>query len=296
MKKILLAAAALALMAGPAAAKLKVMTTTTDLRWLTERVGGDKVSVESISSGDQDLHFVEPKPSMVVKLRRADMLVRIGLDQDMWADSLVAAARNGRIVYGAPGYVDTSVGIKVLQVPVGKVNAAMGDIHIFGNPHYWLDPANSAIMAGNIMVGLAGLDPANKGYYAANLEAYKKELEAKLKEWREKMAAVRGTRIVTYHNSWIYFAGAFGLEIVENVEPKPGIPPSPAHINKVIRTMKEKEARFILVESYYPMKGPQLIAEKTGATALKVPSSLGGLPGIETYFGVFDFLVEKLTD
>jgi len=231
MKKILMALAALALTAGPAAAKLKVMTTTSDLAWLTQRIGGDRVSVESISTGDQDLHFVEPRPSMVVKLRRADMLVRIGLDQDMWADSLVAAARNGKIVYGAPGYVDTSVGIKVLQVPTGRVDAAMGDIHIFGNPHYWLDPANSAIMARNIAAGLARLDPSGAPVYEANLTSYKKELDARLEKWREAMAPLKGTKIVTYHNSWIYFAGAFGLEIVENIEPKPGIPPSPAHID-----------------------------------------------------------------
>ena len=291
----MMALAALALTAGPAAAKLKVMTTTSDLAWLTQRIGGDRVSVESISTGDQDLHFVEPRPSMVVKLRRADMLVRIGLDQDMWADSLVAAARNGKIVYGAPGYVDTSVGIKVLQVPTGRVDAAMGDIHIFGNPHYWLDPANSAIMARNIAAGLARLDPSGAPVYEANLTSYKKELDARLEKWREAMAPLKGTKIVTYHNSWIYFAGAFGLEIVENIEPKPGIPPSPAHIDKVIRTMKETGARFILVESYYPMKGPGMIAEKTGAGALRVASSAGGLPGVKTYFDVFDFLVGELS-
>ncbi|HAF96355.1 MAG: hypothetical protein A2X34_07355 [Elusimicrobia bacterium GWC2_51_8] len=295
MKKIFLAITGLALWTVPAVAAIKVMTTTTDLKYLVERVGGDKVSVESISSGDQDLHFVEPKPSMVVKLRRADMLVRIGLDQDMWADSLVAAARNGKIVYGAPGYVDTSVGIKVLQVPTKKVDASMGDIHIFGNPHYWLDPDNSATMAGTIKNGLCRLDPSNAGFYAANLEKYRAELALKVKEWKEKMASVKGMKIVTYHNSWLYFAQAFGLEIVENVEPKPGIPPSPGHINSVIKTIKEKGAKYIIAETYYPLKGPRMIAEKTGAGLLTVPSSIGGLPEVKTYFEVFDCLVGKLS-
>ncbi len=295
MTKLVIAAAALALWAGPAAAALKVVAITSDLKYLVEKVGGERVSVASLSSGDQDLHVVEPKPSMVVKLRRADMLVRIGLDQDMWADSLIAASRNGKIVYGAPGYVDTSVGITVLQVPTGKVDASMGDIHVFGNPHYWLDPANSAIMARNIMEGLVRLDPAGRAFYAANLEAYKKELDAKLKEWREKMAPAKGMRVVTYHNSWIYFARAFGLEIVENIEPKPGIPPSPVHIEKVIGAIEKTGAKYILVESFYPLKGPEAIARRTGARVLVVPSSAGGLPGVRTYLDVFDFLVGKLS-
>ena len=279
-----------------AQAGLRVVTTTTDLKWLVEAVGGDLVSVESLSSGGQDIHFVEPRPSMVVKLKRADVLVRTGLDLDMWADSLGAAARNGRVVYGAPGYVDTSVGIDLLQIPTGKVDAAMGDLHIYGNPHYWLDPANAAVIAKNIEDGLARVDPTGAAVYAENRRKFLAALDAKLKEWEKKAAPLKGLKVVTYHNSWVYFARRFGLELFGNIEPKPGLPPSPSHVNKLIAMMKEKGAGIIMAESYFPLKGARMVADKTGARLVVVPSSAGGLPGVRTYFDVFDQVLDALLD
>ncbi|MBI4676277.1 MAG: zinc ABC transporter substrate-binding protein [Elusimicrobia bacterium] len=282
----------------PAAAwaKLRVAATTTDLEWLTEAVGGESVEVESLSTGDQDIHFVEPRPSMVMRLKRADVLVRTGLDLDMWADSLVAAARNGKVVYGAPGYVDASVGIELLQIPVGKVDAAMGDIHVFGNPHYWLDPANAAVITKNILDGLVRGDPKNEAAFTENRERFLAALDAKLKEWDLKAAGLKGLKLVTYHNSWVYFAKRFGVELFGNIEPKPGIPPSPSHLERLISMMKEDGVRVIMAETYYPVKGSKMVAEKTGAELVIVPSSVGGLPGIKGYFDVFDCVLNHLVD
>jgi ABC-type Zn uptake system ZnuABC Zn-binding protein ZnuA len=297
MKRSLILTLALGLLLPAAAqARLRVVTTTTDLKWLAEAVGGDLVSAESLSSGDQDIHFVEPRPSMVVRLKRADVLVRAGLDLDMWADSLVAAARNGKVVYGAPGYVDTSVGVELLQVPAGKVDAAMGDIHIYGNPHYWLDPANAAVISKNIEEGLARGDPANAAVYAENRKKFLAELDAKLKEWSAKAAPLKGLKVVTYHNSWVYFARRFGLELFGNIEPKPGLPPSPSHLKKLISMMKAERVPAIMAEACFPLSGPRMVAEKTGARLLVVPSSVGGLPGVKTYFDVFDRVLEQLLE
>jgi ABC-type Zn uptake system ZnuABC Zn-binding protein ZnuA len=297
MKRSLILAFALGLLLPAAAqARLRVVTTTTDLKWLTEAVGGDLVSAESLSSGDQDIHFVEPRPSMVVRLKRADVLVRTGLDLDMWADSLVAAARNGKVVYGAPGYVDTSVGIDLLQIPTGKVDAAMGDLHIYGNPHYWLDPANAAVIAKNIEDGLARVDPANAAVFAENRKKFLAALEAKLQEWEKKAAPLKGLRVVTYHNSWVYFARRFGLTIAGNIEPKPGLPPSPAHLERLIAMMKAQRVPAIMAEGCFPFSGPRMVAEKTGARLLVVPSSVGGLPGVKTYFDVFDRVLGQLLE
>ena len=297
MKRKFCCAALLGLMLPATAwAKLRVVTTTTDLKWLTEAVGGDLVDADSLSTGDQDIHFVEPRPSMVMKLKKANVLVRTGLDLDMWADSLVGAARNGKVVYGAPGYVDTSVGIELLQIPLGKVDAAMGDIHIYGNPHYWLDPANAAVITKNILDGLARIDPKNEAVFTENRKKFLAQLEAKLKQWAEKAAQLKGVKLVTYHNSWVYFAKRFNMELFGNIEPKPGLPPSPAHLERLISMMKEDRVPVIMVETYYPLNGPKMVAEKTGARIVIVPSSVGGLPGIKGYFDVFDYVLNHLVD
>ncbi|MFH1283484.1 MAG: metal ABC transporter substrate-binding protein [bacterium] len=274
---------------------VRVVTTTQDLEYITKRVGGDLVITESLSTGKQDSHLVEPRPSMVMKLKKADMVVKIGLDLDMWVDSLIAAARNSKIVYGASGYVDASLGIMLLQVPKGKIDGSMGDIHIFGNPHYWLDPDNARIIAESIYKALCLLSPENKAEFKNNYDGFVLELEQRIAGWKKQMDALPNKKIVTYHNSWLYFAKAFGLEIIGNVEPKPGLPPTPSHIRGLIENMKAKNAKVILIESYFPIKGPQLVAEKTGAKLIIVPCSVGGLPGIKNYFDVFDYIINKLT-
>jgi ABC-type Zn uptake system ZnuABC Zn-binding protein ZnuA len=280
----------------PAQAKINVITATQDLAWLTARVGGEFVKVESLSTGNQDLHLVEPRPSMVVKLRKADMVVRIGMDLDMWMDSLIATSRNKNIMYGAEGHVDASGGIEKLQVPVDKVDGSMGDIHIYGNPHYWLDPANAEIMTKNILDGLVKASPENGKIFQQNREEFIKELKKKLAKWEKQLARFKGSAIVTYHNSWVYFAERFGLKLSAEIEPKPGIPPSPSHLEKLIEIIKKEKVRVIMAEKYFPVKGPRMIAEKTGAVFLQVPSSIGGIPEIKTYFDLFDYVVGKLAE
>jgi len=294
MKKIILAALAGLLLSGPAGAEVKVITASTDLKYICERIGGELVKVESLASGDQDLHMVEPRPSMVFKLKKADMVVRVGLDLDMWLDSLINAAKNGRLFYGQPGYVDASVGIPLLEKPEGKVDASMGDIHIYGNPHYWLDPANGKVMAKNILAGLKRAMPEHAARLDSNYAQFAQELDSRLDGWTRRMAPLKGLKIVTYHSSWPYFAARFGLDVAGHVEPKPGIPPSASHLDGLVKKMKAENIRVILTETYYPRKGPDFLAGKTGARVVTAPVSAGGAGGMKTYFDVFDRVIEGL--
>ncbi|HCC47414.1 MAG TPA: zinc ABC transporter substrate-binding protein [Elusimicrobia bacterium] len=294
MKKILLTAAALALWACPARAELKIMTASTDLKYICERIGGAEVKVESLASGGQDLHMVEPRPSMVFKLKKADMVVRVGLDLDMWLDSLVNAARNKALFYGQPGYVDASAGVELLERPEGKVDASMGDIHIYGNPHYWLDPANAKVMAKNILAGLKRLAPEKAALFDANYEYFAAETDERLAAWGARAARFKGLKVVTYHGSWPYFARRFGLEVAGHVEPKPGIPPSASHLDGLVKKMTAENVKVILTESYYPRKGPDFLAAKIGAVVVTAPVSAGGAAGVKTYFDVFDRVIAGL--
>ena len=294
MKKIFIAAAVLALWAGPAGAALKVVTASTDLKYICERIGGAEVKVESLAAGDQDLHMVEPRPSMVFKLKKADLVVRVGLDLDMWLDSLVNAAKNKNLFYGAQGYVDASAGVPLLEKPEGKVDASMGDIHIYGNPHYWLDPANAKVMAGNILAGLKRAAPEKAAAFDANYAAFIKETDERLAGWSARAEKLKGLKIVTYHGSWPYFAARFGLDVAGHVEPKPGIPPSAAHLDGLMKKMNAEKVKVILAESYYPRKGPDFLAARTGARVVSAPVSAGGAEGVATYFDVFDRVLGEL--
>jgi len=275
-------------------AAVRVITSSQDLESIAKIIGGDKAVVESLATGDLDLHLVEPRPSMVFKVRQADMVIRIGMDLDMWMDSIIAAARNKNVTYGSPGYVDVSAGIPKLQVPEGKVDASMGDIHIFGNPHYWLDPVNGISMAETIMKGFIRVSPENEAVFRKNYTAFVKDLGDKIDEWDKKMEPFAGRTLVTYHNSWIYFSQRFHLDIVGNVEPKPGLPPTPSHLAKLIETVKAKQAKVILVDTFFPLQGPRKVAEKTGASILVVPSSVGGKPNVKNYFDLFDAIINEL--
>jgi len=294
MRKILLIAAALALWAGAARAEIKVVTASSDLKYICERVGGSEVKVESLASGDQDLHMVEPRPSMVFRLKKADMAVRVGLDLDMWLDSLINAARNKDLFYGGRGYVDASAGVPLLQKPEGKVDASMGDIHIYGNPHYWLDPANAKVMAANVLAGLKRLAPDKAAAFDANYAAFCREADERLASWSARMAKLKGLKVVTYHDSWPYFAARFGVTVAGHVEPKPGIPPSPAHLEALVKKMQAEGVRVILTESYYPRKGPDFLAARTGAKVVTAAVSAGGAKDVKTYFDVFDRVIAEL--
>jgi len=279
--------------AGP----ITVVTTIPDLAAITTAIGGDLVRVETIDRGLQDPHFVDPKPSLLLKLSRADVLVEVGLELEVgWMPSLLRSARNRKILPGQPGFVDASRGLHVLEKPEGQVSRAEGDVHPYGNPHYWLDPANGEVIANNIEQALSRVDPGHAEQYARGRDAFIAKLKDKIVEWEDRMKPYRGTECVSYHRSWIYFAERFGLVSKAEIEPKPGIPPAPGHTLDVIRTIKERNIPLIIEESFFDSSTARDIAGKTGATFLELPCMVGGAKGINDNFDLFDYLTIRIAD
>ncbi|MEO5762802.1 MAG: metal ABC transporter substrate-binding protein [Vicinamibacteria bacterium] len=279
----------------PAQAGIKVVTTTEDLAALAREVGGDKISVESIAKGYQDPHFVEAKPSFILKLHSADLLVVIGREMEIgWLPPLLHQSRNPRIQLGSPGYLDASLTVKILDIPQGQITRAMGDVHPFGNPHYWLDPGNGRRIAQAIQAKLSELQSADAAYFAQRLSDFDKRLAEAEKRWDAAMTPFKGATIVTYHRSWPNFAERFGLDVMGYVEPKPGIPPSPQHTINLIAEMRKVKAGIILVEPYFDLKTPQSIARETGAKVVVMPPSVGGEKEITDYVHLFDYDINLL--
>ncbi len=300
MKRILALAAALALLL-PAAntfaeEKLKVVTTIQDLASLAKEVGGDKVDAVSIARGYQDPHFVEPKPSFLLLLKNANLLVAVGLELEIgWLPPLLDQSRNDRIRPGQAGYLEVSNGVEILDHPTGTVNRSMGDVHPLGNPHFWLDPANAVRIAIQIERKLAELRPSDAAYFEGRLNAFKVRINDANKRWMAELAPYRGAKIVTYHNSWPNFAKHFGLDVVGYVEPKPGVPPSPSHTFELINQMKAQHVKAIVMEPYFDAKTPQSIADTTGAKlVILYPSVGGGKSGTDDYFQLFDTNIANL--
>lgn len=280
----LVLAAGLALLPGAAAAQLKVVTSTTDLWDLARQVGGDRVTATHISEGYQDPHFVEAKPSFILELRRADVWAYVGLDLEIgWASLLVNGARNRRIQAGAPGHIDVSRVIPVLDVPGGRVDRSQGDVHPLGNPHYWLDPANARRIVRLFEDVFRELDPAGTATYQRNADRYLARLDSAEAAWQPQRLAIRNLPVVAWHTSWRYFARYGGLDIVGFMEPKPGVPPSPGHLAGLIQTMRRTGTKLIIMEPFYDRKTADFVASRTGATVLVLPPSVGGLPGITDY-------------
>jgi zinc/manganese transport system substrate-binding protein len=274
--------------------RLDVVTSLPDLKSIVEEIGGDKVEVFSIATGYQNPHFVDPKPSYILKLARADMFVTIGLDLEIgWVPPLLNSARNANILKGAPGYVDASVNIPLLQVP-SSVNRGEGDIHIYGNPHYWLDPENGKIIARNICDGLERVDGANRPYYEDNLRKFDDKVSSLLAGWVKRMEPFKGTKIIAYHNEWPYFERRFGLKIVDFLEPKPGIPPTPSQLAKVIGEIKRDHIRVIVTSPYFKTDSADLVARNTGAKVVTLATSVGAEESIGNYFDLFDYDVAHL--
>ena len=279
----------------PAQAGIKVVTTTEDLAALAREVGGDKISVESIAKGYQDPHFVEAKPSFILKLHSADLLVVIGREMEIgWLPPLLQQSRNPRIQLGSPGYLDASLTVKILDIPQGQITRAMGDVHPFGNPHYWLDPGNGRRIAREIQAKVSELQPADAAYFAQRLADFDKRLGEAEKRWDLALAPYKGTKIVTYHRSWPNFVERFGLEVIGYVEPKPGIPPSPQHTIDLIGEMKKVKAGIILVEPYFDLKTPQSVARETGAKVIVLSPSVGSEKEVTDYIKLFDYDVNLL--
>jgi zinc/manganese transport system substrate-binding protein len=298
MKIPLLASITLAgglLFASQAHAALNVVTTTEDLAALAREVGGDKIKVESLSRGYQDPHFVEAKPSFVIKLHSADLLIAVGRELEIgWLPPLVNQARNAKVQPGGEGYFDASQGVKILEIPTGQLTRAMGDVHPQGNPHYWLDPDNGLRIAKGIQKKLAALSPGDAAYFAERETAFEKRLAEAQKRWDAQMAPYKGTKIVTYHRSWPNFVDRFGLDVIGYVEPRPGIPPSPSHTIDLITDMKAKNVKIILVEPYFDLKTPNSIARGTGAKVLVMAPSVGAEKEITDYISLFDYDVKLL--
>ncbi len=293
-KSIIIFPLCLLFMMSAIAGPIKVVTTTMDLKSITELIGGNKVSVQSIATGYQNPHFVDPKPSYIISLSNAALFVTVGLDLETgWSPQLLASSRNSKIQKGSPGYVDASLGIGLLQVP-SSVNRGEGDIHIYGNPHYWLDPLNGKVIARNIANGLERIDPSNKDYYEANLQNFFTKINTKTAEWVTKMAPYKDTKVIAYHNEWVYFERRFGLNIVDFMEPKPGIPPSPSQLVKVIGEVKANNIKVIISSPYFTTSSSDVVAKQTGVKELTLATSVGAFPEIKNYFDLFDYNIDHL--
>jgi zinc/manganese transport system substrate-binding protein len=278
------------------AKKLNVVTATTDLAALAQEVGGDKVQVESIAKGYQDPHFVEAKPSFLLKLRQADLLIIVGLQLEIgWLPPLVNQSGNARIQVAASGYLDASQFAEILDIPTGPVTRAQGDVHPLGNPHYWLDPDNGRRIARGIAAKFGDLDPSNTAYYQERFQDFDKRLSAAEQKWDAEMKPFHGRKVVTYHNSFPNFAKHFGLNVIGYVEPRPGIPPTPSHTIELIGLMKRENCKVILVEPYFDLKTPQSIARDTGGQVVQYLPSVGGEKEVTNYFQLFDYDIALLT-
>jgi zinc/manganese transport system substrate-binding protein len=278
------------------AKKLNVVTATTDMAALAQEVGGDRISVESIARGYQDPHFVEAKPSFLLKLRQADLLIVVGLQLEIgWLPPLIAQSGNARVQVGAAGYLDASQFAEILDIPTGTVTRAMGDVHPLGNPHYWLDPDNGRRIAKGIAGKLGELDPSGASYFQERFQDFDKRLGVAEQKWEAEMKPFRGRKVVTYHNSFPNFAKHFGLNVIGYVEPRPGIPPTPSHTIELIGLMKRENCKVILVEPYFDLKTPNSIARETGGKVVQYLPSVGGEKDVTEYFKLFDYDIGLLT-
>ena len=288
----------LSVTAAAQAGKLKVVTTTSDLASIAEAVAGDLATVKSISSGNQDPHHLQARPKYVMMARNADLWIRTGLDLEVgWEAPVIDGSRNRNIRPGQPGHLDASVNIQKLQVPdINLLSRAMGDVHAQGNPHYLIDPENARLVAGDIAGRLARLDPKNAETYKENARAFAGRIDEKMAEWKQKMEPLKGTSIVTYHKSLIYFCERFGISIAIELEPKPGVPPSPTHLTRVIETVEADGIDVIFQEPWYSRKAAERIAEKSGARIIEAPIYTGSDPEAEDYIGLIDLIVKRLTE
>jgi len=283
------------LLPGALHAKLNVVASLPDYGAIAAAIGGDRIKVTSIAKGTEDPHFVEARPSFIRVLNQADALLEGGLELEIgWLPPLVNSARNPRIVADAPGHVVLSRGVRVLEVPSGPIDRSMGDVHPFGNPHFSFDPANGRIIAETIATALGRIDPPNAAYYQGNLKAFTQRLDQKVGEWTKALEPYRGTKVITYHKSYDYLLDRFGFQLVGTIEPKPGIEPSPTHINALIPLAKERGVKLVLIEPNRPRKTPSYVAEASGAKLLVLPGMVGGNEKIKDYLDLFDYDVAQI--
>jgi zinc/manganese transport system substrate-binding protein len=294
MKKILLILSVVCASALAAQAKLNVVATLPDFGSIAREIGGDKVDVTVMAKPTEDPHFVDARPSFVVQLRTADVLIDGGAELEIgWLPPLLQNARNPKIEIGKPGRVQASQGIRLMNVPANVTRAA-GDVHALGNPHFMVDPIIAKTVAQHIAQSYSALDAANAAAYDANYKKFEATINAKLQEWGAALLPFKGQNVVAYHDSWPYFGHRFGLNIDIFLEPKPGIPPSPSHLVEVIAQMKAKNVKAIIVEPYHDRKIAEKAASATGAKVVDFSQFPGGIPGTETYVKLIDALIARL--
>jgi len=297
MKRLLVAIVSLLLVATlttVASAKVRVITTIPDFGAIAKEIGGKHVKVKALVKATQDPHFVDAKPSLMVKLNKADLLLVTGMELESgWLPALLTGSRNADIQRGGEGYLDCSTLIPPLEVQA--VDRSKGDIHPGGNPHFWTDPRNGLRIAQEITKKLAQLDPDNAADYAAGYSVFARKLKRKMAIWQAKLAPHKGTKVVVYHQSWVYFLAWAGFERAGALEPKPGIPPKASHVAELINKVKGQGVKYVVQESFYPTKLSKVFAKKSGAK-LRVLPTMVGAGKTKTYFDVIDTLVDQLTD
>ena len=291
---VALGAAGVPTPAALAAKKLRVVATIPDLKSLTEAVGGDLIEVDTLTRGTQNLHEAEVKPSMMLKLRRADALVENGVELDAWADVAVLGSNNANIVRGAPGRIEISRGIPLLEVPSTRVDRSMGDVHPLGNPHFSLDPGLAPIITQNIVDGLSRLAPENRAAFEKNREAFLARLDQEMTRWQKTMEPVKGRKVIVFHPVYIYFLTRFGLVQAGTLEDRPGIPPSPQHLVRLIQQMKSGGVKVVLVEPWNDVKLANRVAEEAGGKALVMASAVGAVKGADNYIAAIDYNITTL--
>lgn len=278
---------------GWAYAKLHVVTTTQDGAAIVRAIGGEYVQVQSLTPGTRDPHFAEATPGMIRQVYQADLLVLIGADIEIgWLPSLLETARNGRVLPGAPGYLDLSTSVTLLDQASGPVSRAEGDVHARGNPHYWLDPRNGAPMAQAVAARLSGIDPGHAAAFRANLDAFEQALGQRVPLWQARLAPLKEQPVIAYHKSFVYLAHAFGFRIAAEIEPKPGIPPNAAHLQRLVETIRTQKIGVLIMEPYYERRSAAWLARETGIRIAVLPQSVGARPDIVTYFDLFDAIVD----
>src|SRR5712691_8542013 len=294
MKKILLILSTIFTAALSSQAKLNVVATLPDFGSLAREIGGDKVAVTVMAKPTEDSHFVDARPSFVVQLRTADVLIDGGAELEIgWLPPLLQNARNPKIEIGRPGRVVASQGVRLMNVPANVTRAA-GDVHALGNPHFMTDPIIAKAVAQHIAQSFSAADPANAGAYDANYKRFEGTINAKLQEWGAALIPFKGQNVVAYHDSWPYFGHRFGVNIDIFLEPKPGIPPSPSHLAEVIAQMKAQHIKAIIVEPFQDKKIAEKVASATGAKVVEFAQFPGGLSGTDSYVKLIDTLVSRL--
>jgi zinc/manganese transport system substrate-binding protein len=294
MKRILLAVSLSISLAFPAQATIKVVATLPDLASLAREVGGDKVEVSAMAKPTEDSHFVDARPSFVVQLRSADVLIDGGAELELgWLPPLLQNARNPKLEVGKPGRVQASQGVRLMNMPANVTRAA-GDVHALGNPHFMTDPIIAKTVALHIAQAFSAVDPPNAAVYDANYKKFEATINAKLQEWGAALLPFKGQSVVAYHDSWVYFAHRFGLNVDLFLEPKPGIPPSPSHLAEVIEKMKAQKVKAIIVEPFHDRKIAEKVASSTGAKVVDFAQYPGAFPGADSYVKLIDTLVSRL--